>query len=83
MDLVDYDEDVFYEILEQMTDWTARLQVPDITFIPISALNGDNVVDRSDRMPWYGGRDAALSPRARGDRSRSQPAATFGSRCSG
>jgi sulfate adenylyltransferase subunit 1 (EFTu-like GTPase family) len=37
-----------------MTDWMARLQVPDITFIPISALNGDNVVDRSDRMQWYG-----------------------------
>ena len=54
MDLVNYDEDVFYEILEQMTDWMARLQVPDITFIPISALNGDNVVDRSDRMQWYG-----------------------------
>jgi bifunctional enzyme CysN/CysC len=54
MDLVNYDENVFYEILEQMTDWMARLQVPDITFIPISALNGDNVVDRSDRMQWYG-----------------------------
>src|SRR6201985_1317798 len=54
MDLVCYDEDVFYEILEEMTDWMARLDVPDITFIPISALNGDNVVDRSDRMQWYG-----------------------------
>jgi sulfate adenylyltransferase large subunit len=54
MDLVGYDEDTFYEILEEMTDWMARLQVPDITFIPISALNGDNVVDRSDNMQWYG-----------------------------
>ena len=54
MDLVDYAEDAFYEILEEMTDWMARLQVPDITFIPISALNGDNVVERSDRMQWYG-----------------------------
>ena len=54
MDLVGYDEEVFYGILEEMTDWMARLQVPDITFIPISALNGDNVVDRSDRMQWYG-----------------------------
>ena len=53
MDLVDYDERVFYEILEEMTDWMARLQVPDITFIPISALNGDNVVSPSDRMQWY------------------------------
>jgi sulfate adenylyltransferase large subunit len=54
MDLVGYDEDTFYEILEEMTDWMARLQVPDITFIPISALNGDNVVERSDNMQWYG-----------------------------
>jgi sulfate adenylyltransferase large subunit len=55
MDLVDYDEEVFYAILEELTDWAARLQIPDITFIPISALHGDNVVDRSWRMPWYGG----------------------------
>ena len=54
MDLVDYDEEVFYEILEELTDWTARLQIPDITFIPISALQGDNVVERSDAMQWYG-----------------------------
>jgi sulfate adenylyltransferase large subunit len=54
MDLVNYDEDVFYSILEEVTDWSARLQVPDITFVPISALHGDNVVDRSDHMQWYG-----------------------------
>jgi sulfate adenylyltransferase large subunit len=54
MDLVGYDEDVFYNILEELTDWAARLQIPDVTFIPISALNGDNVVDRSDAMQWYG-----------------------------
>ncbi len=54
MDLVDYDEEVFYGILEELTDWAARLEIPDITFIPISALHGDNVVDRSDNMPWYG-----------------------------
>src|ERR1700743_3854454 len=44
MDLVGYDEDVFYEILEEVTDWSSRLQVPDITFVPISALHGDNVI---------------------------------------
>ena len=55
MDLVDYDEEVFYGILEELTDWAARLQIPDITFIPISALHGDNVVQRSWAMPWYGG----------------------------
>src|SRR5579885_1522564 len=54
MDLVDYDEEVFYGILEELTDWAARLEIPDITFIPISALHGDNVVDRSQNMPWYG-----------------------------
>ena len=54
MDLVDYDEEVFYRILDELTDWAARLEIPDITFIPISALLGDNVVDRSDNMPWYG-----------------------------
>ncbi|MGO9883007.1 MAG: sulfate adenylyltransferase subunit 1 [Solirubrobacteraceae bacterium] len=55
MDLVGYDEDTFYEILEEVTDWAARLQIPDMTFIPISALRGDNVVDRSRAMQWYGG----------------------------
>jgi bifunctional enzyme CysN/CysC len=54
MDLVKYDENVFYDILEEMTDWAARLAIPDTTFIPISALKGDNVVDPSDRMQWYG-----------------------------
>jgi sulfate adenylyltransferase large subunit len=55
MDLVGYSEDTFYTILEELTDWAARLQIPDMTFIPISALHGDNVVDRSPRMQWYGG----------------------------
>ncbi len=55
MDLVGYDEDVFYTILEELSDWAARLQIPDMTFIPISALHGDNVVDRSLAMQWYGG----------------------------
>jgi sulfate adenylyltransferase large subunit len=54
MDLVGYDEDVFWAILEELTDWAARLEIPDITFIPISALHGDNVVERSQMMPWYG-----------------------------
>jgi sulfate adenylyltransferase large subunit len=55
MDLVGYDEPVFYGILDELTDWAARLQIPDITFIPISALLGDNVVTRSHAMQWYGG----------------------------
>jgi bifunctional enzyme CysN/CysC len=55
MDLVDFDEEVFEAIAEELTDWAARLDIWDITFIPISALHGDNVVDRSGSMSWYGG----------------------------
>jgi sulfate adenylyltransferase large subunit len=55
MDLVDYDEEVFERIEDEMTDWAAQLDIWDITFIPISALHGDNVVDRSQKMDWYGG----------------------------
>src|SRR5438270_1175037 len=55
MDLVDYDEEVFQRIEDEMTDWAARLDIWDITFIPISALHGDNVVARSTNMPWYDG----------------------------
>jgi sulfate adenylyltransferase large subunit len=55
MDLVDYDEPVFERVVEELTDWSARLGMPDVTFIPISALHGDNVVDRSERMDWYQG----------------------------
>jgi sulfate adenylyltransferase subunit 1 len=55
MDLVGYDEAVFEQIVEELTDWTARLDIADITFIPISALHGDNVVERSLEMAWYDG----------------------------
>ncbi|HEX3801849.1 MAG TPA: GTP-binding protein [Solirubrobacteraceae bacterium] len=55
MDLVDYSEKVFNEIVADFTDWAARLQLADIVFIPISALKGDNVVERSANMPWYEG----------------------------
>jgi sulfate adenylyltransferase large subunit len=55
MDLVDYSEEVFDDIVANFTDWAARLQLSDVTFIPISALKGDNVVDRSTDMPWYQG----------------------------
>src|SRR3954447_15044445 len=55
MDLVDWDEAVYERVVDQMTDFTAKLEIPDVTFIPISALHGDNVVERSQRMGWYGG----------------------------
>jgi sulfate adenylyltransferase subunit 1 (EFTu-like GTPase family) len=46
---------VFERMVDELTDWSARLGIPDVTFIPISALHGDNVVDRSRRMDWYEG----------------------------
>jgi sulfate adenylyltransferase large subunit len=55
MDLVDYDERIFDSIVDELTDWATRLEIPDLVFIPISALHGDNVVDRSQAMSWYGG----------------------------
>jgi sulfate adenylyltransferase large subunit len=55
MDLVDYSQEVFNGIVAEMTDWASRLQIADIVFIPISALQGDNVVERSVSMPWYQG----------------------------
>ncbi|MBL0885853.1 sulfate adenylyltransferase subunit CysN [Myceligenerans indicum] len=55
MDLVDYSEEVFENIRSEFTEFAARLRVPDMTFIPVSALKGDNVVDRSENMTWYEG----------------------------
>ncbi|HZW00821.1 MAG TPA: sulfate adenylyltransferase subunit CysN [Candidatus Deferrimicrobium sp.] len=55
MDLVAYDEGVYEEICDKFADWAAKLDVHDIQFIPISALHGDNVVQRSLAMPWYQG----------------------------
>ena len=55
MDLVDYSEDVFESIRAEFGDFATKLNVPDLTFIPVSALKGDNVVTRSENMPWYAG----------------------------
>lgn len=55
MDLVDFSEDVFANICIQYTELAQKLTIPDITYIPISALNGDNVVGQSAAMPWYEG----------------------------
>ncbi len=55
MDLVNYDEGVFDEIEKDFSDFGTRLRTQDITFIPVSALKGDNIVDRSVHMPWYEG----------------------------
>ncbi|MCX6198354.1 MAG: sulfate adenylyltransferase subunit CysN [Bacteroidetes bacterium] len=55
MDLVNYDEAVYNKIVAEFREFATRLKTRDIHFIPISALNGDNVVHRSDKMKWYEG----------------------------
>ena len=56
MDLVDYDQEVFEGIRNEFEDFSAKLRIHDIRFVPLSALKGDNVVDESDAMPWYNGK---------------------------
>ncbi|MEV0567039.1 sulfate adenylyltransferase subunit CysN [Dactylosporangium sp. NPDC050588] len=55
MDLVDYSQEVFERIADEFTSFAAKLEAPDLTVIPISALHGDNLVSRSENMPWYEG----------------------------
>ncbi|MEJ5256032.1 MAG: sulfate adenylyltransferase subunit CysN [Acidimicrobiales bacterium] len=55
MDLVDYDQEVFERIKDEFKAFATKLDITDLTFIPISALHGDNVVHRSANMPWYEG----------------------------
>jgi bifunctional enzyme CysN/CysC len=55
MDIVDYDQKVFEKIRQDYVDFAARLELPDVHFMPISALKGDNVVTPSANMPWYTG----------------------------
>ncbi|AWH85121.1 sulfate adenylyltransferase [Flavobacterium album] len=55
MDLVDFSEKVYNDILTQFEEFSSKLYVKDVRFIPISALNGDNVVNRSTSMDWYEG----------------------------
>ena len=55
MDLVGYDEATYDRIVNEYTNFIGQLNVQDVTFIPVSALIGDNVVDQSANMPWYKG----------------------------
>ena len=55
MDLVGYDEEIYRRIVREFSNFASRLEVADINFLPISALHGDNVVERSEKMPWHGG----------------------------
>ena len=55
MDLVDFSQEAFEKIKDQYEEFSAKLDIPDIRFIPISALKGDNVVDKSENTDWYDG----------------------------
>lgn len=53
MDLVGYDEVIFNDIIDQYESISSKMMIKDVRYIPISALKGDNVVNRSENMPWY------------------------------
>jgi sulfate adenylyltransferase large subunit len=55
MDLVDFSEEIYDKIHREFTQFATKLNIPDLVVIPISALQGDNVVNRSESMPWYEG----------------------------
>jgi bifunctional enzyme CysN/CysC len=55
MDLVNWDQQTFDTIADEFTSFAAKLEAPDLTVIPISALTGDNIATRSAAMPWYEG----------------------------
>lgn len=55
MDLKEYSQDVYETICKEYTEFSKQLEIPDIQFIPLSALDGDNVVNKSENMPWYQG----------------------------
>jgi bifunctional enzyme CysN/CysC len=55
MDLVDWSQDVFDRIAADFTNFAAKLEIPDLAIVPVSALHGDNVVTRSENTPWYDG----------------------------
>jgi bifunctional enzyme CysN/CysC len=55
MDLVDYSENIYGRIVDEYREFSEKLEIHDVTFIPVSALKGDNVVEKSVNMPWYEG----------------------------
>jgi bifunctional enzyme CysN/CysC len=67
MDLVGYSEEIFEKIKDEYTGFVAKLGIADVQFIPLSALKGDNVVDKSAATPWYRGPSllAQLRPQSR------------------
>ena len=79
MDLVGYAEERFDAVAREVLDWSSRLGLHGVGFIPVSALHGDNVVDRSAAMPWYSGQSLLEHlesvPAGNGVRRRPRPAA--------
>src|SRR6266496_3685770 len=61
MDLVDWDKHVYDKIADEFTSFAAKLEITDLTIIPVSALHGDNIAARSERSPWYGGQSVLHS----------------------
>ncbi|MEC9303070.1 MAG: GTP-binding protein [Bacteroidota bacterium] len=55
MDLVNYDKEIYHKIVNDFKAFSSKLEIKDVQFVPISALNGDNVVNRSKKMTWYEG----------------------------
>ena len=55
MDLVDFDQDAYEKVKAEFRDFAMKLDISDLTFIPVSALHGDNIVERSPNTPWYEG----------------------------
>lgn len=56
MDLVDYSQDVFERIVQDYKNFSSQFDIPDVHYFPLSALKGDNIVDKGNKMPWYLGR---------------------------
>ena len=83
MDLVDFSAERFAEIEADLRDLADRLGLHDVRAIPMSALRGDNVVERGEAMPWYDGPDAARAPRDDRDRRPTAISRTGASRSSG
>ena len=82
MDLVDWSQEVFERIADEFTAFAAKLEVPDLTVIPISALHGDNIVTRSAQHALVRRAVAAAPPGARAHRLATATWSTCGSRCS-
>ena len=75
MDLVDYSQQRFQEIEAEYREFAAQIGLEQMTFIPMSALKGDNVTEPGDNMTWYDGPDLDRVPRDRSGRRRARRAA--------